>query len=79
MQQDKTKKLSKLTFYNLVAIVLGILTGVICKQTGNAIFGIEQIKPIGQAIVNLMSGLTVPLVFFSILYNVLDVHLSFVQ
>ncbi len=70
MQQDKTKKLSKLTFYNLVAIVLGILTGVICKQTGNAIFGIEQIKPIGQAIVNLMSGLTVPLVFFSIIETI---------
>ncbi|MDO4218424.1 MAG: dicarboxylate/amino acid:cation symporter [Synergistaceae bacterium] len=70
MQQVQTKKLNNLSFYNLIAVALGILVGIICKKTGNASFGIEQIKPIGQALVNLMSGLTVPLVFFSIIETI---------
>ena len=66
MQFDKKLK-SNLNSCNFVAVALGLIVGFICKGTENSIFGLDQIRTIGNVVLMLMSWLAIPFVFFRII------------
>ena len=67
MQLDETKKIKHLTSYNLLAIILGLIVGFLCKGSEDSIWGIEQIRTVGELVVMSMTWLAIPLVFFSVI------------
>ena len=70
MQYMETKKIRNLNIYNLLAIILGVVVGFVCNGAEHSIFGVDQIRTVGDIVVKFLSWLAVPLVFFSVIHIV---------
>jgi len=65
------KKLS-LPLQILIALVLGIIVGLICFFTNTADFTTNYLKPFGTIFINLLKFLVVPVVLFSMIDGILS-------
>ena len=65
------KKLS-LPMQILIALILGVIVGLVCYFTGNAAFTESYLKPIGTIFVNLLKFIVVPVVLFSMIDGILS-------
>ena len=65
------KKLS-LPLQILIALVLGIIVGLICFFTDTASFTTNYLKPFGTIFINLLKFLVVPVVLFSMIDGILS-------
>jgi len=65
------KKLS-LPMQILIALILGILVGLLCFFTDNAAFTTNYLKPFGTIFVNLLKFIVVPVVLFSMIDGILS-------
>lgn len=66
-----TKKLS-LPMQILIALVLGIVVGLVCGMTGQAAFTTNYLKPFGTIFVNLLKFIVVPVVLLSMIDGILS-------
>ena len=66
------KKKLTLPMQILIALILGIVVGLICYFTGNAAFTENYLKPIGTIFVNLLKFIVVPVVLFSMIDGILS-------
>ena len=66
------KKKLTLPLQILIALILGIIVGLICFFTGNAAFTENYLKPIGTIFVNLLKFIVVPVVLFSMIDGILS-------
>ena len=65
------KKLS-LPIQILIALVLGIIVGLVCYFTKTANFTTQYLKPFGTIFINLLKFLVVPVVLFSMIDGILS-------
>ena len=56
----------------LIALVLGVIVGLICYFTGTADFTANYLKPFGTIFVNLLKFIVVPVVLFSMIDGILS-------
>ena len=70
MQYLEAKKIRNLNIYNLLALVLGVVVGMVCNGAEHSILGVDQVRTVGDIVVKLLSWLAVPLVFFSVIHIV---------
>ncbi len=56
----------------LIALILGIVVGLICYFTNTASFTADYLKPIGTIFVNLLKFIVVPVVLFSMIDGILS-------
>ena len=56
----------------LIALVLGIVVGLVCGMTGNAAFTTAYLKPFGTIFVNLLKFIVVPVVLLSMIDGILS-------
>ena len=66
------KKKLTLPMQILIALILGIIVGLICFFTDNAAFTANYLKPIGTIFVNLLKFIVVPVVLFSMIDGILS-------
>ena len=66
------KKKLTLPMQILIALILGIVVGLICFFTDNAAFTANYLKPIGTIFVNLLKFIVVPVVLFSMIDGILS-------
>ena len=66
------KKKLTLPMQILIALVLGVVVGLICFFTDNAAFTANYLKPIGTIFVNLLKFIVVPVVLFSMIDGILS-------
>lgn len=67
----KKKKLT-LPVQILIALILGVIAGIICSLTGNAAFATTYLKPFGDIFVNLLKFIVVPVVLLSMIEGILS-------
>lgn len=67
----KTKKLT-LPMQILIALILGVVVGIICSTTGTADFTSTYLKPFGDIFVNLLKFIVVPVVLLSMIEGILS-------
>ena len=65
------KKLS-LPMQILIALILGVIVGLLCFFTDNASFTESYLKPFGTIFVNLLKFIVVPVVLFSMIDGILS-------
>ena len=65
------KKLS-LPMQILIALILGVIVGLLCFFTDNAFFTESYLKPFGTIFVNLLKFIVVPVVLFSMIDGILS-------
>ncbi len=68
----KEKKKLSLPAWIVIALVAGIVLGLICYFAGIADFTTNYLKPIGTIFVNLLKFIVVPVVLFSMIVGILD-------
>ena len=68
------KKKMSLPVQILIALVLGIIVGLICYMTGTADFTTNYLKPFGTIFVNLLKFIVVPVVLFSMVDGILSMN-----
>jgi len=68
----KEKKKLSLPAWIVIALVAGIVLGLICYFAGLADFTTNYLKPIGTIFVNLLKFIVVPVVLFSMIVGILD-------
>jgi len=68
----KNKKKLSLPAWIVIALVAGIVFGLICYAAGWADFTTNYLKPIGTIFVNLLKFIVVPVVLFSMIVGILD-------
>ena len=66
------KKKISLPMQILIALVLGVIVGLICYFTGTADFTANYLKPFGTIFVNLLKFIVVPVVLFSMIDGILS-------
>ena len=66
------KKKMSLPMQILLALVLGVIVGLICYFTGTADFTANYLKPFGTIFVNLLKFIVVPVVLFSMIDGILS-------
>lgn len=66
------KKKASLPMQILIALILGIVVGLICYFTNTASFTADYLKPIGTIFVNLLKFIVVPVVLFSMIDGILS-------
>ncbi len=66
------KKKISLPIQILIALVLGIVVGLICYFTKTANFTTQYLKPFGTIFINLLKFLVVPVVLFSMIDGILS-------
>ena len=66
------KKNTSLPMRILIALILGIVLGVICYFTQTSEFTANYLKPIGTIFVNLLKFIVVPVVLFSMIDGILS-------
>ena len=66
------KKKMSLPMQILIALILGIVVGLICYFTGMADFTANYLKPFGTIFVNLLKFIVVPVVLFSMIDGILS-------
>ena len=69
------KKKISLPMQILIALVLGVIVGLICYFTGTADFTANYLKPFGTIFVNLLKFIVVPVVLFSMVDGILSITL----
>lgn len=65
------KKTNSLPMRILIALVLGIVVGLVCSVAGLADFTTNYLKPFGDIFVNLLKFIVVPVVFLSMIDGIL--------
>lgn len=70
----KKSSLPSLPIQILVALVLGIIVGLLCYSTGTADFTTKILKPFGDIFVNLLKFIVVPVVLFSMIDGILSMN-----
>ena len=66
------KKKISLPMQILIALILGVIVGLICYFTGTADFTANYLKPFGTIFVNLLKFIVVPVVLFSMIDGILS-------
>ena len=66
------KKKLTLPIQILIALVLGVIVGIICSLTGVAEFTTVYLKPFGDIFVNLLKFIVVPVVLLSMIEGILS-------
>ena len=66
------KKKASLPMQILIALILGVVVGLICYFTGTADFTANYLKPFGTIFVNLLKFIVVPVVLFSMIDGILS-------
>ena len=66
------KKKIGLPMQILIALILGIVVGLICGMTGQAAFTTAYLKPFGTIFVNLLKFIVVPVVLLSMIDGILS-------
>ena len=66
------KKKASLPMQILIALILGVVVGLICYFTGTADFTANYLKPFGTIFVNLLKFIVVPVVLFSMIGGILS-------
>ena len=66
------KKKISLPIQILIALVLGVIVGLICFFTGTADFTTNYLKPFGTIFINLLKFLVVPVVLFSMIDGIIS-------
>lgn len=66
------KKKIGLPMQILIALVLGIVVGLVCAMTGTADFTTNYLKPFGTIFVNLLKFIVVPVVLLSMIDGILS-------
>lgn len=56
----------------LIALIAGVLVGLICSMTGTASFTTNYLKPFGDIFVNLLKFIVVPVVLLSIIEGIIS-------
>lgn len=56
----------------LIALLLGVLVGLICSMTDNSALATSYLKPLGDIFVNLLKFIVVPVVLFSMIEGILS-------
>lgn len=68
------KKKVSLPMQILIALVLGIVVGLICSAAGWKDFTANYLKPFGDIFVNLLKFIVVPVVLFSMIDGILSMN-----
>ena len=68
------KKKMSLPVQILIALVLGVVVGLVCYMTGTADFTAKYLKPFGTIFVNLLKFIVVPVVLFSMIDGILSMN-----
>ena len=66
------KKKISLPMQILIALVLGVVVGLVCGMTGKADFTANYLKPFGTIFVNLLKFIVVPVVLLSMIDGILS-------
>ena len=66
------KKKMSLPVQILIALVLGVIVGLVCYMTGTADFTAKYLKPFGTIFVNLLKFIVVPVVLISIICGMIS-------
>ena len=66
------KKKIGLPMQILIALVLGVIVGLVCAMTGTADFTTNYLKPFGTIFVNLLKFIVVPVVLLSMIDGILS-------
>jgi len=66
------KKKIGLPMQILIALILGIVVGLVCGMTGQAAFTTNYLKPFGTIFVNLLKFIVVPVVLLSMIDGILS-------
>ena len=56
----------------LIALILGIVVGLVCSVTGLSHFAADYLKPFGDIFVNLLKFIVVPVVLFSMIQGIVS-------